>query len=293
MDVKLEQYRIFYKVAMCGSFTAGAEELFLTQSAVSQAVRGLESALGVELFIRGKRGVELTQEGEVLLKYVGSALALFEEANSELGRIHDLEGGELRIGVGDTISRHLLLPALERFSQLHPRVELRIFNGVSREAIDLLRSGRIDLAMANMPIERSGVYLVGEIPIQDCFVAGPEYAARRVTQPIDFQTLAHHPLILLESKSSSRRFIDNCFSEHGIILRPGIELGSHDLLLDFAAANFGIACVVEEFSRKALESGRVVRVDTVQNLPRRSVGIFTLRPRSTPATQALLELLPV
>ena len=124
-------------------------------------------------------------------------------------------------------------------------------------------------------------------------LTGPEYAARRVTQPIDFQTLAHHPLILLESKSSSRRLIDNCFSEHGIILRPGIELGSHDLLLDFAAANFGIACVVEEFSRKALESGRVVRVDTVQNLPRRSVGIFTLRPRSTPATQALLELLPV
>ena len=56
MEVKLEQYRIFYKVAMCGSFTAAAEELFLTQSAVSQAVRSLENSLGVELFIRGKRG---------------------------------------------------------------------------------------------------------------------------------------------------------------------------------------------------------------------------------------------
>ena len=138
MEVKLEQYRIFYKVAMCGSFTAAAEELFLTQSAVSQAVRSLEKSLSVELFIRGKRGVELTQEGEMLLTYVGSALNLLEQGQSQLAHARALEGGELRIGVGDTISRHLLLPALEQFNRLYPKVVLRIHNGISREAIDLL-----------------------------------------------------------------------------------------------------------------------------------------------------------
>ncbi|MEA4919877.1 MAG: LysR family transcriptional regulator [Clostridiaceae bacterium] len=292
MDVKLDQYRIFYRVAMNKSITAGAAELFLTQSAVSQAIKNLEDALGVELFIRGKRGVELTQEGEILLKYVGSALSLLEQACSQLGKVKALESGELRIGVGDTISRHLLLTALERFSRLHPKVELRILNRVSSETIELLRSGRVDLAFVNMPIDRSGVFLVGEIPVQDCFVAGKETAKKLIGSRMTYEEIARLPLILLEAKSSSRRFIDSCFGERGIVLRPEIELGAHDLLLDFAAANLGVACVVEEFSRKELESGKVIKLDT-EAFPKRSVGIFTLRPHSAPAAEALLELLDI
>ncbi len=289
MDVRLEQYRIFYKVAMSGSFTAGAEELFLTQSAVSQAVRNLEDTLGVELFIRGKRGVELTQAGELLLGYVGSALNLLEQGQSQLARVRALEGGELRIGVGDTISRHLLLPALEQFNRLYPKVVLRIHNGMSREAVDLLRAGRVDLALANMPIDSTGVYPVGEIPIHDCFVMGRAYA-EKLTGPVPYERLNDHPLILLEGKSSSRRFLDHCMAEHGVVLHAEFELGSHDLLLDFAAANLGLACVVEEFSRAMLESGAVQRVETAP-LPARSVGIFTLRKGTSPAVAALLELL--
>ena len=289
MEVKLEQYRIFYKVAMCGSFTAAAEELFLTQSAVSQAVRSLENGLGVELFIRGKRGVELTQEGEMLLTYVGSALNLLEQGQSQLARARALEGGELRIGVGDTISRHLLLPALEQFNRLYPKVVLRIHNGISREAIDLLRGGRVDLALANMPIDQTGVHLVGEIPIHDCFVAGRQYA-QKLGGPVPFERLNEHPLILLEGKSSSRLFLDHCMAEHGVVLHAEFELGSHDLLLDFAAANLGLACVVEEFSRTMLQSGNVVQVQT-EPLPARSVGIFTLRKSAPPAVSALLRLL--
>lgn len=289
MDVRLEQYKIFYKVAMCGSFTAGAEELFLTQSAVSQAVRNLEDTLGVELFIRGKRGVELTQEGELLLGYVGSALNLLEQGQSQLASVRALEGGELRIGVGDTISRHLLLPALEQFNRLYPKVVLRIHNGMSREAVDLLRAGRIDLALANMPIDSAGVHPVGEIPIHDCFVMGRDYA-QKLSGPLPWERLNEHPLILLEGKSSSRRFLDSCMAERGVVLHAEFELGSHDLLLDFAAANLGLACVVSEFSRAMLESGAVVPVET-DPLPARSVGIFTLRKSTSPAVTALLELM--
>ena len=289
MEIRLEQYRIFYKVAVCGSFTAAAAELYLTQSAVSQAVRNLENGLGVELFIRGKRGVELTQEGELLLGYVGNALNLLEQGQSQLQRVRALEGGERRIGVGDTISRHLLLPALERFNRLYPKVVLRIHNGMSREAIDLLRGGRVDLALANMPIDETGVYRVGEIPIHDCFVAGRDYAAR-LGDGLAFDRLNEHPLILLEGKSSSRRFLDHCMAEHGVVLHAEFELGSHDLLLDFAAANLGIACVVEEFAQNMLNSGSVVRVN-VPELPPRSVGIFTQRKGTSPGVSALLDLL--
>ena len=290
MDIKLDHYKIFYAVATCGSFTGAAEELFLTQSAVSQAVKSLEGSLGVRLFNRGRRGVELTQEGEMLLKYVTEALSLLDQAGSQLGKIRDLEGGELRIGVGDTIARHLLLPALERFSRMHPGVAIRILNGVSSEAIELLKSGRVDLAMVNMPIVMEGVFIVGEIPIRDCFVAGREYAKKFRGRHVTWQELSSHPLILLERNSSTRRFIDSCFAEKGIVINPEIELGSHDLLIDFASANLGIACAVREFSKKPLESGKVEIIDA-DPFPKRSIGIFTLREKSTPAAAALLSLL--
>lgn len=290
MDVKLEQYRIFYRVAVNKSFTAGAEELFLTQSAVSQSVKALEEAVGAALFIRGKRGVELTQEGRILFEYVGSALSLIEQGQAELGKVKTLDGGELRIGVGDTVSRYLLLPSLERFSRMHPKVELKIFNRVSRETIELLRHGQIDIAMVNMPIDPTGVHLAGEVPVQDCFVAGVDFARRLEGTRLTYEEIARLPLILLDSRSSSRRFIDARFGERGIVLHPEIELGSHDLLLDFTAANLGAACVVEEFSGRELGSGRVVRLDT-EPIPKRSVGIFTLRESRPPAAGALLELL--
>ena len=268
-DIKLDQYRIFYRVAACGSFTGAAEELFLTQSAVSQAVKNLEEALGTQLFVRGKRGVSLTQDGEVMFRYVSNAMVLLEQAGSQLSKMQSLETGELRIGVGDTIAKHLLLPVLERFSRTYPGIELRILNRVSRETIDLLRSGHIDLAIVNMPLDDSGVYKVGEMAINDCFVAGTEYAKKLVGRKLSFEELAIHQLILLETKTNSRRLLDNFFSERRIFLRPGIELGNHDLMIDFAEANLGIACVVEQFASEAIRQGRVVKLDT-EPLPPRS-----------------------
>ncbi|MBQ3062279.1 MAG: LysR family transcriptional regulator [Clostridia bacterium] len=288
-DIKLDQYRIFYRVAACGSFTGAAEELFLTQSAVSQAVKNLEEALGTQLFVRGKRGVSLTQDGEVMFRYVSNAMVLLEQAGSQLSKMQSLETGELRIGVGDTIAKHLLLPVLERFSRAYPGIELRILNRVSRETIDLLRSGHIDLAIVNMPLDDSGVYKVGEMPVNDCFVAGTEYAKKLTGRKLSFEELAIHQLILLETKTNSRRLLDNFFSERRIFLRPGIELGNHDLMIDFAEANLGIACVVEQFAAEAIRQGRVVKLDT-EPLPPRSIGVFTLRSHVTPAARVLLDM---
>ena len=158
------------------------------------------------------------------------------------------------------------------------------------ESIELLKSGRVDLAMVNMPIVMEGVFIVGEIPIRDCFVAGREYAKKFRGRHVTWQELSSHPLILLERKSSTRRFIDSCFAEKGIVINPEIELGSHDLLIDFASANLGIACAVREFSKKPLESGKVEIIDA-DPFPKRSIGIFTLREKSTPAAAALLSLL--
>ena len=152
MDIKLDHYKIFFEVANNLSFSRAAEQLFITQSAVSQSVRHLESQLDTRLFIRGKKGVSLTPEGELLYEYIKNAIFLIDKGEREIQKIKNLETGNLRIGVSDTISRYLLLPYLEKFNRTYPMVNLQIVNRTSIQAVDLLKSGQVDLAFVNLPL---------------------------------------------------------------------------------------------------------------------------------------------
>ena len=134
MLTKLENYRVFCKVAQHKSFSGAAQELFLSQPAVSQSVRQLEELLGMQLFVRSSKKVELTPQGSILYEYASSALGLLESAEQQLSGLQTLGAGQLRLGAGDITARHLLLPALERFHQLYPKVHLSIFNRASAAA---------------------------------------------------------------------------------------------------------------------------------------------------------------
>lgn len=291
MDIRLDYYKAFYQVAQCGSFSGAARQLFMTQSAVSQAVKHLETALQVSLFVRGSRGTTLTAEGEVLFAYVGQALSLIRKGEDELQRIKKIELGELRIGVGDTISRYLLLPYLDRFHQQHPGIRLRIFNRTSGDTVELLKAGRIDLAFINLPYLDEALDVCQYLEVHDTFVAGDKFADLKGRRLVP-QEVGQLPLILLERDSNSRRYVDDWFLSHGVQLRPEIELGSHDLLLEFAKINLGVSCVTREFATKELESGELFELDLLQPIPVRSVGICTLRGVTIPlAARAFLDVM--
>ena len=101
MIENLEMYRVFYITARAGSFTKAAEELFITQPAISHAIKQLETKLGGSLFLRTPKGVKLTSEGEVLYRYISQAYNLIEAGEKKLAEIHLLEEGEIRIGAGE------------------------------------------------------------------------------------------------------------------------------------------------------------------------------------------------
>ncbi len=122
MDINLELYRVFLVVAECGSISGAARNLFISQPAVTQAIKLLESELGGTLFIRNSRGVALTHEGEMLKQYVGRALELVSAAESRFSEMVSLERGQINIGASDTICKHFLLPYFERFRQQYPHV---------------------------------------------------------------------------------------------------------------------------------------------------------------------------
>lgn len=293
MSIKLDLYKIFCEVAKCGSFSKAAKSLYMTQPAISQAIMQLESNLEVRLFTRTPRGVVLTNEGEILFEYVNSGINLIDVGEKKVMESKNLMAGELRIGVGDTISRYFLLPFLEEFHSNYPNIKLKIINRTTLELCDLLKSGEIDIAICNLPIKDSSLEIIKLIDIQDIFVCGEKYKDK-ISMPINFKEIAKFPLILLEPKTNSRRYVEKYILSKGVKIEPEIELGSHDLLLEFAKINLGISCVVREFSKEYLEAKSVYEINLVEEVPKRSIGVCFLKTVSlSPAATRFIEDLEI
>lgn len=290
MEIRLDQYRIFLAVSREKSFSAAAKLLFITQSAVSQAIRQLEEALQAQLFIRGGKGVTLTRQGQLLSEYIETAMERISAGEVRLRQMQSLSGGELKIGAADTITAHVLLPLLEKFHQQYPEVKLQIINRTSDDVALLLKSGGIDLGFVNLPFGDTELEITPFMQVHDIFVGGTAFQedAKNYTR----EELAQLPLILLEKKANSRRVVEKEFLRGGVTLKPEIELGGHSLLLQLAKINLGVACVVQEFSREALQSGQVFQLNEAQPLPVRAMGYCFFKKLSpSPAAKRFVEVL--
>ena len=289
MAVKLELYRVFKEVAETGNISLAAKNLYISQSAVSQSVKQLETALQARLFARSPRGVSLTWEGQMLYQYVRSALGLLATGENKLSQAQQLLLGTLTIGASDTVTSFFLTPFLETFHRQHPGIRLKIVSGRSAKVLSMLRSGAVDIAFASSPSE-PGLSTWSCFATHSVFVAGSGYDC-------DFdhvytrQEIADFPLILLERKASSRVFLEQEFLKNGVTLTPEIELSSRGLLVSLARIGLGVAGATLEFVQDALAAGDIRLLKTDFEIPPRSVDMCTLREVTpTAAASAFMEL---
>ena len=275
MAVRLELYRVFLEVAKQGNISAAAQNLFISQSAVSQSVKQLEEQLQVRLFSRSTRGVSLTSEGKLLLEYVSHALGLLQSGEEKIAASRQLLTGELIIGASDTVTKTYLLSRLEAFHKDYPDIRIRILNGTTSMVLDYLHAGQVDIAFASEAPDET-VYSVRHcVDTHTIFVAAPDYL--EFDKVYTMEEIAALPLILLERKASSRVYVERYFQEHGVQIHPEIELGSHNLLISLARIGLGVACVTEEFSLSGLSRGVIVPLKTDFEIPPRAVTMFTLQ----------------
>jgi len=272
MKKSLDLYRVFEEVSKQSSISKAAQELYMTQSAVSQSIQKLEKELDIMLFNRTARGVSLTTEGKLLYEHVRAALNLLHIGEEKMLEFKNMMIGELHIGVGDTISRYYLLPYLEQFYNQFPGIKLKILNGTTTEICEFIKEGKADLGICNLPISDSSIRAIPCKNVHDIFVGGEKYRSLSAA-PITLQQLIELPLICLEKKAISRVYIDRYFKEKGITLSPVFELGSHDLLLDFAKINLGVACVTKQFSQHYIDNGLLHELILEEPIPERSIGI--------------------
>ena len=244
MDINYELYKVFYHVAATLSFSEASKQLFISQSAVSQSIKVLEKKLNQTLFIRSTKKVQLTPEGEILLKHVEPAIKLIQKGENQLLEANTLNGGQLRIGASDTICRYYLIPYLNRFHKAYPNVHIKVTNQTSIECAHLLENGQVDFIITNYPnsglSNSQNVRVINEF--HDVFVANQEYFPLK-GETVSLQKLQTYPILMLDRKSTTSEFLHHMFQREQLDLVPEIELSSNDLLIDLARIGLGIAFV--------------------------------------------------
>lgn len=274
MDINYELYRVFYHVATTLSFSEASKQLFISQSAVSQSIKVLEKKLDQPLFIRSTKKVQLTPEGEILLRHVEPAMNLIRKGESQLLEAHSLGGGQLRIGASDTICRYYLVPYLKRFHQEFPGVHIKVTNHTSIDCAKALENGEVDFIVVNFPnsaltgdLETRTIY-----EFHDVFIANPD-AFPLMDQKLTFAQLLKQPIMMLDRRSTTSEFLHHIFQKNQLDLVPEIELSSNDLLIDLARIGLGIAFVPDYCLPKRCRDLFVLEL--AQSLPARQLMVVS------------------
>lgn len=293
MDINLEYYKIFYYVASYKSITLAAEMLSISQPAVSQAVKHLESNLSCTLFVRTSKGVRLTKEGEMLFSYVQRGYETILSGEKKLSEMLNLEQGEICIGASDMTLQFFLLPYLEEFHERYPGIRVTVTNAPTPETLRHLADGKIDFGIVSTPVgEKPYLKIIPVKEIRDVFVAGRKFEYLK-GQTLSYHSLMELPVMCLEGNTSTRQYVESFLAEEGVQLRPEFELATSDMLIQFAVRNLGIASVVEDFAAEYIKSGELFRLAFERELPKREFCIVSNEriPMSAAASRLLQYLI--
>jgi DNA-binding transcriptional LysR family regulator len=229
----------FASVARHGSVTLAADELHLSQSAVSIQIAALEESAGAPLVERTGRGVRLTEAGELLRGYVERMLALWQETNDEMALFLGAFSGSLRVGAVTT-AEYWLPRLLVRFVNDHPKVKLKFHVGNRDEIVRSLATHEIDIAVMGRPPEELNVVAAPIAKNPMGFVAAPRHPLMQRTD-LSLAEVAEARLLVRERGSGSRGTLERIFKEAGLRLRIGSELASNESIKQMCAAGFAPA----------------------------------------------------
>ncbi len=247
--VSLRQLATFQAVARLGSVTLAADELHLSQSAVSIQIAGLEAAAGAPLVVRTGRGVRLTEAGELLLTYADRMLALQTEASDEMATFLGAFSGTLRVGAVST-AEYWLPHLLVTFVNENPRVKLRLHVANRDEIVRSLAAQEIDIAVMGQPPDELKVAAAPFAKNPMAFMAAPNHPLM-ADPDLTMAKVAEAHLLVRERGSGSRTTVERLFREAGLRLRIGSELSSNESIKQMCAAGFGPAylsmhtCILE------------------------------------------------
>ena len=286
-NATFRQLAAFHAVARLGSVSMAADELSLTQSAVSIQIGILEESAGTPLLQRAGRGIRLTEAGELLAVYAKRILDMWREAGEEMAALQGVFSGTLRVGAVTT-AEYLLPPLLVTFASEHPRVNVKLQVGNRDEIVRLLATQEIDLAIMGRPPAELKTQSSAFAKHPMAFVVAPGHAL--MSHPaLDLATLADARILVRERGSGTRTTVERLFKDGGHRLRIGSEMSSNEAIKQMCAAGFGVAflslhtCVLE------MNAGLLELVPIADNPIERDWHVIHLVARQLPQVASAFE----
>ena len=248
--------RVFRAVAQHLNFSRAAEELLLTQPAVTQQIKALEDEFGVSLFERGGGRISLTPGGAALLPLAEKMKTLSEQAVIAVAGAYGQEAGELTIGASQTIAQYLLPTFVASFLRTRPKVRLTACSGNTNQMLDALLAKKIQIALVEGPEQRKDFHIQPFMEDHMVLVvpASHEWANREITA-LDLKA---QPLLMREYGSGSRRIVEQALNDVGLKVKDltiSMELDSTEGLLNAVEAGLGVTFVSRWAVRNQLALG--------------------------------------
>jgi DNA-binding transcriptional LysR family regulator len=275
------QLLAFSTVARRGSFTLAAKELYLTQSAVSHAMKALEGEVGCRLLDRVGKRVLLTQAGEQFLRHADHILREMEQARSGLETLTNWGHGRLRVGASTTACQYILPTVLREFKQSFPKCVIKIEPGDHARQLDLLRGNQIDLAIMLEPAGQPEFSFVSLFEDELRFLVAPLHPWARAGR-VAPEEISDETLILYNKTSYTFRLMSDYFREEKIALNNFIELGSMEAIKELVKIGLGAGVLAPWIAREELRSGALVSFPLGKRKLRRHWGVAHLRGRRLP-----------
>ena len=272
------QLRAFSILARTGSFTATAQELHLSQSAISHAMKALEQEIGCRLLDRLGKTVMLNQAGEQLLVHAEKILAEMESARSHLGHLGKWGSSRLRIGASTTACQYVLPAVLREFKKSFPQCVISIEPGDTPDMIDALRQHRIDLAVNLEPRREEQLEFRPLFTDELLFLLSPQHPwaeAGRVTR----DEIPRQHYILYGKGSYTYRMIEEYFRQDQVVLHSQLDLGNMEAIKELVKLGLGISILAPWTARKELGEKSLVALPLGRRKLKRRWGVLHWRGR--------------
>lgn len=261
MKTNLELYKVFYYVAKNKSITQAANELMVSQPAVSKSIKVLERDLDTVLFNRNNDGVSLNNAGELLYKKIKGAMELIISAEEDITSINNMEKGTINIGAGNTIMQRYLMPYIKEFHVKYPNINVIVHTVVTEELIKRAELGLVDIVFTHLPNTIPNSFTTIKLKkLHDILVVNSdsEYKDKNISKK-DLKTL---PLILLPFGASNRKNFNKFCAQNNIVINPLMEIGN-DLIIEECAQNgLGVGLVVKEYVQNKLDNKELFELNT-------------------------------
>lgn len=272
MNADLNQYKIFFVVSKHKNISRAAEELYISQPAVSKSIKTLESSLGITLFTRNSKGVTLTNEGLILYKHIERAFNEISLGEDIINKLKNKEIGTINLGVSAILGKYYLLPKLDKFIKKFPKFKIHINNTHTEDELELIRRNKLELAIVSEPIHDDTIEFIKLEKINDIFVASDKYLKKNSILNTN-DLFNKGSFMLLENSNVTRKHIDNYFYNNGLSIIPDIEASNMDFLIECAEIGLGITSTPITFVEKSLKDKSLIQIPVVPSIPSRFIGV--------------------